>query len=403
MSKGDRVRSRSSALRFVGPTAVLIAFVAALSGCGKGSATVTASAAGGTPPGATAQPSLLVSAEDLIVVRSSALSSGPAITGSVQPERRADLQAEVSAVVLKVLKENGDSVRRGDLLVRLDDTAIRDTLTAAEAAQHAAEHALEQGERQFQRMSTLRQTGVVTIEQLEDAETKRNTEQSDLEAARTRVVTARQQLDRTQVRAPFDGIVSERKVSAGDTAQLGKELLKVIDPHSLRFEGLVSADSIGEVKVGQRVMFRVHGFADHEFLGTITKINPAANATTRQVEVLVSFDDQTQRPEVSGLYAEGRVATRSTTALTIPATALVRDGDQAYAWRLGNGVLHKVSINVGDRDPRSGEFALAGGLAEGDRLLRYPTSTLRDGQAVELGGREASSIPQSPASVTSVR
>jgi len=91
--------------------------------------------------------------------------------------------------------------------------------------------------------------------------------------------------------------------------------------------------------------------------------------------------------------------------LTIPATALVRDGDQAYAWRLRNGVLHKVSINLGDLDPRSGQFALAGGLAEGDQLLRYPTSTLRDGQAVELGSREASSsaIPESQASVTSAR
>lgn len=398
------MRSRSSVLRFTGAVTILAAFVAALSGCGKGSTTSATAAAGATSTAATAQPSLLLSAEDLIVVRSNALSSGPAIMGSVQPERRADLQAEVSAVVLKVLKENGDSVRRGDLLVRLDDTAIRDTLTAAEAAQRAAEHALEQGERQFQRMSTLRKTGVVTVDQLEDAETKRNTEQSDLEAARTRVVSARQQLDRTQVRAPFDGIVSERKVSAGDTAQLGKELLKVIDPHSLRFEGLVSADSIGEVKVGQRVMFRVHGFADREFLGTITRINPAANATTRQVEVLVSFADQAQRPEVSGLYAEGRIETRSTTALTIPASALVRDGDQTYAWRLSNGALHKVSINVGDRDPRTGELALAGGVAEGDQLLRYPTSTLRDGQAAESGGRAAAaSIPESHASVTSAR
>jgi membrane fusion protein, multidrug efflux system len=399
------VRSRSSVLRWVGAMAILIASVTAMTGCGKGAATVGTPATTGTPTATKGPPSLLLSAEDLIVVRSSALSSGPAIMGSVQPERRADLQAEVSAVVLKVLKENGDTVRRGDLLVSLDNTAIRDTLVAAAAAERAAQHALEQGERQFQRMSTLRQTGVVTIEQLEDAETKRNTEQSDLEAARTRVVSARQQLDRTQVRAPFDGIVSERKVSAGDTAQLGKELLKVIDPHSLRFEGLVSADSIGEVKVGQRVMFRVHGFADREFLGTITRINPAANATTRQVEVLVSFSDQTQRPEVSGLYAEGRIETRSTTALTIPATALVRDGDRAYAWRLRNGVLHKVSINLGDLDPRSGQFALAGGLTEGDQLLRYPTSTLRDGQAVELGSRAASSsaIPESQASVTSAR
>lgn len=405
VSKGDGVRSKSTVLCFVAPVAVLAACVAGLSGCGKGATTTAAAAApsGASAPAAT-HPSLLLSAEDLIVIHSSALSSGPAIMGSVQPERRADLQAEVSAVVLKVLKENGDSVRRGDLLVRLDDTAIRDTLTASEAAERAAQHALEQAERQFQRMSTLRQTGVVTIEQLEDAETKRNTAQSDLEAARSRVVSARQQLERTQVRAPFDGIVSERKVSAGDTAPMGKELLKVVDPNSLRLEGLVSADSIGEVKVGQRVMFHVNGLAEREFTGTITKINPAANATTRQVEVLVSFADQTQRPEVAGLYAEGRIETRSTTALTIPSTALVKDGDQTYAWRLTDRALHKVSIHVGDRDPRSGDFALAGGLSEGDQLIRYPTSTLQDGQMVELASRAAPpSGPEVQASVTSAR
>ena len=121
-------------------------------------------------------------------------------------------------------------------------------------------------------------------------------------------------LERTEVRAPFDGIVSDRKVSAGDTAQVGKELLKVIDPSSLRFEGFVSADSVGEVKTGQRVWFRIHGFAEREFTGVITRVNPAANSTTRQVEVLVAFDDAKQQPNVAGLYAEGRIETRSAAA-----------------------------------------------------------------------------------------
>ena len=64
-------------------------------------------------------------------------------------------------------------------------------------------------------------------------------------------------MQRTLARAPFDGVVSERRVSAGDTAQVGKELLKVIDPASLRFEGLVSAERIGQVKVGQAVQLRI--------------------------------------------------------------------------------------------------------------------------------------------------
>jgi RND family efflux transporter MFP subunit len=357
---------------------VLVAAAIGLAACGKDGAGTAAA------KGTAAQPALLISQEDLLTLRSNALASGPTITGSVQPERRADLRAEVSAVVLTVLKENGDPVKRGDLLVRLDDTSIRDTLTASVASERAATQAYEQGERQFQRMVTLRQTGIVSAQQLEDAENRRNTAQSDREMARTRVVTARQQLERTEVRAPFDGIVSDRKVSAGDTAQTGKELLKVIDPRSLRFEGLVSADSIGQVEVGQPVMFRVHGFADREFLGTIARVNPAANATTRQVEVLVKFADAKEQPTVAGLYAEGRIETKRTVALTLPASALVREGDSAYAWRVKDRVLQKVSLSVGDRDARTGEFVLRNGLAEGDQLLRYPTTTLQNGQSVEL-------------------
>jgi len=381
--------SRIPTIRQTGLAAIVAVSLTGLIGCGKAGGTGAAAAsANGTPAGArTTQAAMLISPEDLLKVRSNALASGPSIMGSVQPERRADLRAEVSAVVLTVLKENGDPVRRGDLIVRLDDTSIRDTLTAAEASARAAVQAYEQAERQFQRMATLRETNVVSAQQFEDVEIRRNTTQSDRAAAVTRVVSARQQLSRTEVRAPFDGIVSDRKVSAGDTAQIGKELVKVIDPQSLRFEGLVSADSIGEVKAGQQVMFRIHGFAEREFLGTITRLNPAANATTRQVEVLVSFDDAKQQPNVAGLYAEGRIEIRRTSALTIPATALVREGDHAFAWRLRDGALQKVSLTVGERDARNGEFVLKSGLAEGDVLLRYPTSVLHDGQPVEMAAR----------------
>jgi membrane fusion protein, multidrug efflux system len=343
-----------------------------LSGCNRGTG----------KEAETAAPPLLISPDDLLVLRNSALTSGPSITGSIEPERRADLRAEVSAVVLAVLKENGDPVKRGDLLVRLDQTSIRDSLTAAEASQTAAVQAYEQAQRQYERMVKLRETGVVSTQQVEDVEVRRNTAQSDREAARTRVVTARQQLERTEVRAPFNGIVSDRKVSAGDTAQIGKELLKVIDPSSLRFEGFVSADSIGEVSTGQAVWFRIHGFSEREFTGVITRVNPAANSTTRQVEVLVSFDDAKQQPNVAGLYAEGHVETRSAASLALPSASVVREGDNAFAWRVNGDKLQKVALALGERDARTGAYSLMSGLAEGDQVLRFPNSTLKDGQAV---------------------
>ena len=369
---------------------VVLLVASTLSACNKGGEKTDKAS------GFTSERPLLISPEDLHTVRNNALASGPAISGSVQPERRADLRAEVPAVVLQVLKQNGDIVRRGDLLVRLDDTAIRDSLASAEASSRAADQAFVQAERQFQRMTTLRSSGMVSTQALEDTESRRNTAQSDLAAARARAVQARQQLQRTEARAPFDGIVSDRKVSAGDTAQIGKELLKVIDPASMRFEGMVSADNIGEVKAGQPVSFRVNGYGEQEFLGKIRRVNPSANATTRQVEVLVDFAGEKQ-PKLAGLYAEGRIEAASTVSLTVPATALVRDGDKTSIWRIKDKKLQKTAVVIGERDVRSGEFVLVSGLMQGESVIRYPAATLKDGQAVELSASPAAAAAATPA------
>ena len=374
---------------------ILLVLSLAAGACDKGAAT---SQAGATPTVA-ATPPLLLAAEDVHTVHNSALSSGPAITGSVQPERRADLRSDVQAIVMKVLKENGDVVKKGDLLVHLDDTAIRDGLASAEATSRSAAQAFEQAGRQFDRMKTLRASGMASAQALDDAEGKRNGAQSDVESAKARVVLARQQLQRTEVRAPFDGVVTERKVSPGDTAQIGKELLKVIDPGSLRFEAMVSADNVGEVKAGQAVHFRVNGYGDQDFTGKVRRVSPAANVTTRQVEVLVDFVGDKQ-PKLSGLYAEGRLETESKTSLTIPATAVVRDGDKASAFRVKDNKLQKVPLTLAERDARSGDYVVAGGLAEGDQVIRYPTTLLKDGQPVQTAALAKSSMAASVESAT---
>lgn len=355
--------------------ALLLAAALVVAGCGRGPEAAKKPGAGPSAP-------LLISAEDVYTVRTANIASGPSVTGSIQPERRADLRAEIPAVVMQVLRENGDQVRRGDVLVRLDDTAIRDSLASAEAASRAATLAFEQAQRQLERVKSLRTSGMASAQALDDAEGRRNAAQSDLEASKARVVLARQQLQRTEVRAPFDGIVSDRKVSAGDTAQVGKELLKVIDPASMRFEAMVSADHVGVVKTGQPVSFRVHGYGEQNFAGKVRRVNPSANPTTRQVELLVDFVGEKQ-PRLAGLYAEGRIETQSTPSLAVPATALVRDGDKTFAWRVTGDKLQKAALAIGERDPRTGEFTVKSGVAEGDRLIKYPTALLKEGQTVQ--------------------
>ncbi|WP_431046034.1 efflux RND transporter periplasmic adaptor subunit [Roseateles sp. L2-2] len=359
----------------------LIALVVAslLAGCGKSSPDKKASPAAEAASAA----SLLVSAEDVQTLGVSAYASGPVITGSIQPERRADLRAELQAIVLQVYKENGERVKRGDLLVRLDDTAIRDTVQSADESARAASQSFEQAERQYQRLKTLQAQGMSSIQAMEDAEIRRNNAQSDLVAARARVATARQQQQRTEVRAPFDGVVSDRKVSPGDSAQIGKELIKVMDPASMRFEGLVSADRMSELKLAQVVYFRVNGYPQVDFQGKVRRIAQAANANTRQVEVLVDFAGA-QQPGVAGLYAEGRVQTNSVSALMVADSALVREGDKSFVWRVDGGKVAKTPVNLGARDDRQGLYVVTSGVKQGDRILRSPTSTLLDGQRVEL-------------------
>lgn len=361
-------------------TPVLIILALSLAACQKGGPAPSGEAKAAASPAADAP--MLVSNEDVLTVHNGSLASGVVITGSIQPERRADLRAEVSAVVLQVFKENGESVKRGELLMRLDDTSIRDALTSADASARAAAQALDQAERQFQRLKTLRASGMASAQQLEDAEIHRNTTQSDKAAADSRVVTARQQLQRTEVRAPFDGVVSERKTSAGDTAAIGKELVKVIDPTSVRFDGFVSADQISNVKLGQNVNFRINGYAEQDFTGTVKRIDAAADPTTRQVEVLVAFS-KGNLPSVSGLYAEGRVETSSSAALMVPAVALMRNGDHTFAWRIAGDTLKKTELTLGERDARRGDYAVLTGLADGDRVLRNPNTTLKDGAKVK--------------------
>lgn len=334
---------------------------------------------------------LLVAPEDVLTVSSRALASGPVVTGSVQPERKADLRAEVSAIVLQVMKENGEVVKRGDVLLRLDDTSIRDSLTSAQQAVVSSGQALDQANRQLERLKTLRASGMTSASALDDAEVRRNSAQSELSAARARQVQAQQQLARTTVRAPFDGVVSDRKVSNGDTAAIGKELLKVIDPTSMRFEGHVSADTISAVKIGQKVSFRINGYGDQQFDGVVRRIDPAANAVTRQVEVLVGFANAVQ-PKVSGLYAEGRIDADNTAALMLPENVMVRAGDQSYAWVVKGNRLVKAKLALGARDMRSGNYAIRTGLAAGDLVMRNPNSSMHDGQPVELAAAKVASV-----------
>jgi len=333
--------------------------------------------------------------EDILQLGTSEHVTGPVISGSLQPERRADLRAEISAMVIKVHKENGESVRKGDLLVSLDGSVLRDNLNSAEESFRASTQSLDGAERQYQRMKSLQAQGMVSTQGLEESEVKRNAAQSEFVASKARVAAAKQQLERTEVRAPFSGVVSARKTSSGDTAQIGKELIQVIDPSSMRFEGQVSADQMGVVKVGQRVNFRINGMPQSggqlASKGTIKRIDGAANPITRQVSVIVEISGN-DRPPVVGLYAEGMIETQIKAAIMVSESSIRREGDKVFAWVLDSNKIKMRSLELGDRDTRLGQWVVKSGLEAGDKILRNSGSSLKDGQPYTLRADTAGKV-----------
>lgn len=325
--------------------------------------------------------------QDLMTVKHAELSQGPMISGSLQPVVKAELNAEVSGIVTKVLKDNGDTVRAGDVLVELDKTTYRDKMLSAQEAERSAIVTADQAVKQLKRMQSLYKQNLVTAEVLESAEIKANQAQSELASARARLVEAKQQLQRTEVKAPFTGVVAARKASSGDTAQIGKALMVVIDPASMRFEGFIAADQVGQIKTGQSVSFKVNGYPGQQFDGVIERINPQANEVTRQVQVFVKLEKQANF--VAGLYAEGYISVSQQQSVMLPESAIVREGDNTFTWKLEDGVLHKIRISLGMQDPRFGTYEVKSGLNVGEQVLQHPRGALREGIAVTIQGSGA--------------
>ena len=325
--------------------------------------------------------SLSVIPADILTITPSELARGPMISGTLQPVVKAELNAEVSAIVTKVLKDNADPVKAGDLLLQLDQTTFRDKLVSAQEAERSAALAADQAQRQLRRMQQLRKQELVTAEVLETAEIRANQTQSDLASAKARTAEARQQLERTLVRAPFDGVVAVRRVSAGDTAQVGKALMTLINPASMRFEGYIAAEQVGAVQVGQQVSFRVNGYAGRQFTGSIERINPQANEQTRQVQVFVKLSEQ--HNFVAGLYTEGYITVAQQQALMLPPGALVQEGDNSFVWLVKNDKLVKTAVTTGKKDLRYGTIEVTAGVSVNDEILRHPQGQLKDGIQIE--------------------
>ncbi len=358
-------------------TLALAAGVVGMAGCtGEEGAGETAAA-----------PPVTVGPENLAVVELAELRSGPVISGSLEPEQAATVRAEVSGSVLRTRVDAGQRVQRGTLLASLDDTAVRDAYLSARSAVRSAEAALELARRNADRAERLSEAGAIPDRELESARWEATNSDGALADARARLASASEQLEHTRIRAPFDGIVSERSVAAGDVVQVGAALFTIVNPRSLRLEAAVPAEQIGRLRPGTPVEFTVSGL-DRRITGRIQRINPVVDPATRQVRIYVSIPNLDQSL-AAGLFAEGRVATDTKRAVAVPVTAVDSRGTTPSLHLVKRGQVAQVPVRLGVRDEVAELVEVLSGVAEGDTVLLGSAQGLTPGSRVQVLRQEA--------------
>lgn len=330
------------------------------------------------------QPAVVqVGPENIAIAKMDTVRTGPAISGTLQPRDAATVNAEVAGPVVETYVDRGEPVRRGQLLMRIDDLTERQSFISAQSAARSAGLAEENAASDLERDTRLYRAGAIAERDLEAARRALASARAASADAQARLATAKQQLERTRIVSPLTGTVSDRPVSAGDVVQPGMPLVTVIDPSSMRLEAAVPSDQAPTIEVGASVRFTVSGYPGRTFTGTVQRINPSVDPATRQVLIFVSIPNATSRL-VAGLFAEGRVVTASRSALGVPVDAVDQSGVTPMVTRIEHGKAQHVPVQLGVRDEVTERFEIRSGIGAGDTLLLGAAQSVAPGTAVTV-------------------
>ena len=338
---------------------------------------------------------IVVGPENIAVAKTGAIMSGPALSGTLEPEREAVLRAQVSGSVLQTNADQGQTVSAGAVLARIDASGISDAYTSARAQVVAARNTYDIARNDLGRNQKLLAAGAIAERDIEQSRRASISAQAALEDANARLATAEKAYRSTTVTAPFNGIVSERPVSSGDVVQPGSALFTVVDPSSMRLEASVPAEQLSEIRIGVPVTFTVSGYPGREFVGRIVRVNPTADPTTRQVRIYVSIPNA-GRTLVGGLFATGRVSTASRTGLVVPTSAIDQRGTAPSVMRVRGGKVENVQVRIGVNDKALETTEVLTGLSAGDTLLIGAAQGITPGTPVRITSPATNSAVGNP-------
>ena len=324
-----------------------------------------------------------IGAENIAIVTNGVLQSGPTVSGALTPEREAVVRAQVGGSILQTYADQGQSVRSGQTLARIEGGGLQDVYLSARAGVTSASNNADIARRELARSEKLLAAGAIAERDIEQARRGAITANAALADAQARLATARKQVGNTVIGAPISGIVSDRPISAGDVVQAGAHLFTVVDPSSMRLEGSVPAEQLSQVRLGAPVTFTVNGYPGRTFGGKVTRVNPTADPATRQVRVVISIPNAEGRL-VGGLFANGRLASQSHTGLVVPANAVDARSNIPAVFRIKGGRVERVPVQLGLRDDAAERIEIASGVQAGDTLLVGAAQGITPGTIVKV-------------------
>jgi RND family efflux transporter MFP subunit len=331
----------------------------------------------GESPHATEQRTPL--AVEVVAATTQDWSDGVEITASVQPLHRAMPSTVLMGRIDSIQRKEGQTVRKGQVLARVDSRDVSARVAQAEAAVAAA-RAMEHNARLMrERMERLHAREAATQKDLDDATAGYEAAVANLRAAEEGVKAAEVYLTYSEIKAPFDGVVTDRMIEVGDMAAPGRPLFVIENTSKVKIEGQVPESVASGLAVGDGVVVEI---GDERFEAELSELLPAADPRSRTFTVRALLDNS-ERQLRSGIFARLTLGGESRPVVTAPESAIVRRGPLTGLFLVDDDSTARLRWATLGRT-QDWHVEILTGLQAGERLVLSPPTELDDGRPVEV-------------------
>lgn len=325
--------------------------------------------------------SIALGPNDVVTVQSMELRQGIAISGPIKAVNSAFVKAKVAGELQDLTVREGDVVKAGQILARVDSTEYQARVRQAQQQAQAAQAQVDIAKRNFDNNNALVNQGFISKTALESSSANLAAAQASYRAAQAGADVASKSLADTVLRAPIGGQIAQRLAQPGERVAVDARVLEIVDLSRLELEAsLGPADSL-DVKVGQTAQIRVEGSAG-TLAAKVSRINPSAVAGSRAVLAYLSLEPNTGLRQ--GLFGQGQLQTGTLQGLVLPLSAVRTDKPQPYVQLVANGVVEHVAVEVlGRGDVEGVTYAAVKGVTEGAQVLSGNVGQVRAGTPVQ--------------------